>query len=91
MLNKVEIKVTPELLAHTPVNDEYLFRELARKMVTEMPADELNKLMKFTKTDPRTSEVRAKINDYRTDEHERHRLMMLERQQVILYEAEVSL
>ena len=50
MLNRVEVKVTPELLANTVVNDEYLFRELARKMVTEMPADELNKLMKFTKT-----------------------------------------
>jgi hypothetical protein len=91
MLNRVEVKVTPELLASTVVNDEYLFRELARKMVTEMPADELNKLMKFTKIDPRTSEARAKINDYKTAEHERHRLIMLERQQVILYEAEVSL
>ena len=91
MINKVELKVTPELLANTAVNDEYLFRELAHKMVTEMPAYELNKLMKFTKTDPNTSEVRAKINDYRTPDHERHRLMMLERQQVILYEAEVSL
>ena len=91
MLNRVEVKVTPELLANTAVNDEYLFRELARKMVTEMPVDELSKLIKFTKTDPNTSEVRAKINDYRTAEHERHRLMMLERQQIILYEAEVSL
>ena len=91
MLNRVEVKVTPELLANTPVNDEYLFRELARKMVTEMPADELNKLMEFTKTDPRTREFRDKINDYKTPEHERHRLMMLERHQLILYEAEVSL
>jgi hypothetical protein len=91
MLNRVEVKVTPELIANTPVNDEYLFRELARKMVTEMPAVELNKLMKFTKTDPRTREFRDKINDYKTPEDERHRLIMLERQQVILYEAEVSL
>jgi hypothetical protein len=56
-----------------------------------MPANELNKLMKFTKTDPNTREVREKINDYKTPEHERRRLIMLEREKVILYEAEVSL
>ncbi len=91
MLNRLELKVTPELLANSAVNDEYLFRELARKMVSEMPAEELNKLMKFTKTDPNTSEVRAKIHDRRTNKHERLRLIMLEQQQLILYEVEVSL
>ncbi len=38
MINKVEVKVTPELLENTPINDEYLFRELARKMVSEYPS-----------------------------------------------------
>ena len=91
MLNKVEVRVTPELIEYTAVNDEYIFRELARKMVTQMPVNELKKLIKFTKTDPNTQESRKKINDYLTDEYERHRLIMLESQQIILYEAEVSL
>ena len=91
MLNKVEVKVNAELLKNTVVTDEHIFRDLARKMVTEMPFDELSKLIKFTKTDPTANEVIAKINDYKTDEHERQHLMLLERQQVILYEAEVFL
>lgn len=37
MKNICEVKVTPELLNNTKVNDEYLFRDLARKMVSEMP------------------------------------------------------
>ena len=91
MLNKVEVRVTPEFIEYTAVNDEYVFRELARKMVSEMPADELKKLIKFTKTDPNTQESMEKINDPLTAEHERHRLRMLKRQQIILYEAEVYL
>jgi hypothetical protein len=91
MLNIVKIKVTPELLANTEINDEHLFRELARKMVNEMPVTELNKLMKFTKTDPNSKKVKDKINDYKISEKERRRLKMLKREQLILYEAEVSL
>jgi hypothetical protein len=91
MLNRAEVKVNLGLLKSTAVIDDHIFRDLVRKMVTEMPFDELSKLMKFTKTDPTTSEVRAKIFDCKTDEHERQHLMLLERQQVILYEAEVFL
>jgi len=90
MLNRVEVKVTRELLANSPIADEYLFRELAKKMVSEMPASELNKLIKFTKTDPDSKDVLDKIHDFRTSDAERHRLMMLQRDQVVLYEAEVS-
>ncbi len=32
MKNICEVKATPELLNNTKVNDEYLFRNLARKM-----------------------------------------------------------
>jgi len=91
MKYKIEVKVTPELLANTEVNDEYLFRELVHKMIREIPFDELKKLMNFTKTDPNTREAKSKINDYRTPDNERHLLIMLERQKLILYEAEVFL
>ena len=49
MKNICEVKVTPELLNNTKVNDEYLFRDLARKMVSEMPLEELHKLIDLRK------------------------------------------
>lgn len=91
MTNKVEIKVTRELLANSPVNDEYIFRQLASKMVNDMPLEELKKLITFTITDPTTREARAKMNDVKTPEHERIRLMMLLHHNLILYEAEIFL
>jgi hypothetical protein len=91
MTIKSEVKLTRESLANSIVSDEYFFRQLSREMVTKMPIDELHKLIRFTKTDPKTSDVQAKINDYKTPKHEKNRLIMLKLQDLVLYEVEVEL
>jgi hypothetical protein len=91
MTIKSEVKISREALSNPIVSDEYFFRQLACEMVTKMPIDELHKLIRFTKTDPNTIEVRAKIRNEKTPEHERERLIILRRQYVVLYEAEVEL
>ena len=90
MKNTCEIKVTPELLNNTQVNDEYLFRDLARKMVSEMPLEELNKLIHLTKIDPNSEEskkvLRQSMDRFKIDE-----IHQLRSQVVILYRAKVNL
>lgn len=52
MKNRLEVKIRPELLKDTQIDDEYLYRDLAMRMVKEMPIDELHKLMSLSKVDP---------------------------------------
>jgi len=91
MKNRVEVKVTPELLKQTQVNDEYLFRDLARKMVSDMPIEELHKLIKLTKTDPFSKDSFRVLHDYSIPEHERMRIQLLKEENLLLYEAECNL
>jgi len=90
MTYKKTVRVTRELLEHSPINDEHLFRELARAMVEDMPIEYLSKLIEFTKTDPRTREAIAKIEDPETPQHERDFLLSLQMNRLISYEAKVS-
>lgn len=91
MIHKAKTKVTHELLAHSPINDEFLFRELAHKLVKDMPLEELKKLIFFTKTDANTPESVSKINNYLTPHDEKHLLIRLRDEQVLLYEAQINL
>ena len=91
MTIKSEVKISREALLNPILSDEYFFRQLACEMVTKMPINELYKLIRFTKTDPKTSDVQAKINDYKTPKHEKNRLIMLKLQDLVIYEAEVEL
>ncbi len=89
MLHIIEIKINKEEVKIT--NDEYFFRELAIKMVSDIPFEELKKLIKLTKTDPRSQDSSFKINDYRTPGFEKQRLIMMRNQDVIEFKAEVDL
>lgn len=90
MKNRCEVKVTPELLNNTQVNDEYLFRDLARKMVSEMPLEELYKFIIFTKIDPNSNES-EKVLRKSTDRFEIEQIHQLRSERVILYCAKVDL
>ena len=57
MKNKLEVKLARRTLKETPINDEYMYRDLARRMVNEMPIDELHKLIKLTKIDPLSNDA----------------------------------
>jgi len=89
MKNKVQVKFLLEF-SRSHITDEDIFRNLAKKMVAEMPFEELSKLLKFTKLDPNSSESEAKILDPNISKNERERLMGLKKEQVILYEAEFN-
>jgi hypothetical protein len=90
MKNRCEVKVTPELLNNTQVNDEYLFRDLARKMVSEIPLEELHKLIKLTKIDPNSDESEKVLRE-NMDRFKIEQIHQLKSQGFILYCAKVNL
>lgn len=90
MKNRCEVKVTPELLNNTQVNDEYLFRDLARKMVSEMPLEELHKLINLTKIDPNSAESEKVLRES-MDRFKIEQILQLRNEKVILYSAKVDL
>ena len=63
MKNRVQKQVMPETLALNSITDEYMFRELARKMVSDMPYEDLQKIMSFTKTDPYSEHSQKALRD----------------------------
>ncbi|HMT01785.1 MAG TPA: hypothetical protein PKD00_00505 [Burkholderiales bacterium] len=89
MLNKVEIKVTAEKFADKILTDQYMFRLIARKLIEEMPIEELAKVFKFTKIDPNTPENKAKLSDYNTSQAERAWLESLNSEGLILFKVEI--
>ena len=90
MKNRCEVKVRAEVLNSTKVNDEYIFRDLARKMVSEMPLDELHKLINFTKIDPSSVESEKVLRNSR-DKFKIEQILQLRNEGVILYCAKVDL
>jgi hypothetical protein len=90
MKNRCEVNVIPEVLNNTLINDEYLFRNLARKMVSEMPLAELHKLINLTKIDPNSNEsdkvLRESMDRFRIEQ-----IHQLRSEGVMLYCAEVDL
>ena len=90
MKNRCEVKVIPEVLNSTKVNDEYIFRDLARKMVSEMPLDELHKLINLTKIDPNSVESEKMLRNS-MDRFKIEQILQLRNERVILYCAKVDL
>ena len=89
MKNRCELKATPEFLNNTKVNDEYLFRDLARKMVSEMPLEELHKLINLTKIDP-NSDQSEKVLRESMDRFKIEQIHQLRSERVIFYSAKVD-
>ena len=83
MKNTIEVKVNPEMFEHTSMTEEMLFRELARKMVTEMPIDDLKKLIKFEVIDPFSNESKFMLYP---DE-----IVFMREQNIVKYKAECNL
>ena len=90
MKNRCEVIVKPELLNNTQVNDECLFRDLARKLVSEMPLDELHKLINLTKIDPNSDESKKVLRNS-MDRFKIGQIHQLRNEGVILYCAKVDL
>tara|TARA_R110000796_G_scaffold82985_2_gene181933 strand:- start:196 stop:468 length:273 start_codon:yes stop_codon:yes gene_type:complete len=90
MKNKCEVRVTPELLDHPTINDEFLFRDLARTLVSEIPLEELHKLINLTKIDPHSDES-EKVLFNSMDRFKIEQIYQLRKECTLLYSAEVDL
>jgi len=85
------VEVKKETLQKSEIKEEHLFRELAIKMVKEMPFEELTKLMEFKKIDPNSQEVVQKLLDRNTSEAEKTKLMRLRQERLFEFSANVDL
>jgi hypothetical protein len=81
-----EVRIPKEAFIDTTINDEFIYRELARKMVSDMPIYNLMKLIEFTKIDPNDKDFRAKMHEY--DLNEKRRLI---NEQLILFKASIKI
>ena len=91
MKHRLQTKITSELFENSQINDESIFRNLATRMVTELPIDELHKLIKFTKTDPNSEHSKRVRWDLNYPSWQRKQVHQLKNEDVILYEAECNL
>ena len=73
-------------------DDVRFMADLAYRLLRQIPFDELKKLVKITKTDPRSPEIKNKMNHLTTtNQAERNWLLQLERDGVVIYEASVNI
>ena len=91
MRHQVSIKISQELQGKYRTAEEDLLRELAVKIIRDIPISELSRIIHFRKTDPLSRTVKDKIQDNKTSAEERLFLLGLTRDRVILYEAELKL
>jgi hypothetical protein len=90
MKTRCEVKVVPELLDKPGYTDEHFFRDLAHRLVQDIPLAELHKLIKLTKIDPYSDKsekvLRNSMNKYAIDQ-----IQQLKEERLILYCAQVDL
>lgn len=73
-------------------DDVKFMADLAYRLLRQIPFDELKKLVKITKADPRSPEIKNKMNHLTTpNQAERNWLLQLERDGVVSYEASVNI
>ena len=91
MKNRLEVKIRPEHLEDIRVNEDYIYRSLAMRMIKEMPMDELRKLIEFTKTDPNSEHSKRVLWDVDYPDWQKIQIYELRNEDLILYEAECDL
>lgn len=92
MKYRSEIKITRYFHDNVEINvDEYVIRELARKIVKDLPIDYLSKFINVVKIDPDSEESKDKLNDFFTKPHEREFINHLKDQGAIIYQSEINI
>jgi hypothetical protein len=81
-----EARVTREAYIYRTIKDEYIYRELAHRIISDMPIYDLMKLIEFTKIDPDDKDFRSKMHEY--DLNETRRLI---NEQLILFKASIEI
>lgn len=91
MKNRTEANIPLAVINPNYLDDDCVFRELARKMVTDMPITELHKLIKLSKTDPTSDHSKKVLWDEDYPQWQKEQIQSLKIDRVILYEAECDL
>jgi hypothetical protein len=86
MIYLSEARVTREAYIHMTINDEYIYRELAHRIISDMPIYNLMKLIEFTKINPDDKDFRSKMHEY--DPNEIRRLI---NEKLILFRASIDI
>jgi hypothetical protein len=81
-----ETRVTRDAYIHFTIKDEYIYRDLAHRIISDMPIYDLMKLIEFTKIDPDDKDFRSKMHEY--DLNEIRRLI---NEQLILFKASIEI
>lgn len=91
MKHRAQVRVFWDSLKDTGLKDEFFYRDLAMKMVREIPINELHKLFKITKTDPGNLRSIRKMSDDNCPNWEKEKIRLLLEEKAILFEIECDL
>lgn len=80
-----QVKVSSEFLNQSNITEEVIFRDLAKKILSDMPNENLQKLFKFTKIDPTS----YKLNNLERFDLDIHEFNYLKNNRLIFFSAEV--
>lgn len=92
MKHQTRVSINQELFNEIDhFTDEVMYRDIARKMVNEIPIEELHKLITLSKIDPNSDKSYRLLMDSYTDPFIRGQIYRLRSQGEILFTGEVSL
>ena len=86
MVHSVEENFTDNLFKYSEISDDYIFRHLAHKIISEIGMDELEKLFSFTKILPNSKEA---CEMYNLNNDMREKIIYLRRNKLISFKAKV--
>lgn len=88
---KTQIRVTQGMLKDAPVDDEYFQRQMAIKLIKEMPLEALSKLFKFEKFDPFSEESNNVLKDAFAPDWHKERIRHFRGMKQLEFEASITI
>lgn len=79
-----EARITREAFIDNTINDEFIYRQLANRIISDMPIYDLMKLIEFKKIDPNNKDFRSKMHEYDPNQINR-----LTNEKLILFSASI--
>lgn len=92
MNHKNYITVTKDLFKNSEIDEEWVYRTVAKKLIGDLPINDLKKLINFTKIDPESEEwsINGDIWHCLSD-RDRRRIIELRQEGCIVYEGSIEI
>lgn len=92
MNHKNYITVTKDLFKNSEIDEEWVCRTVAKKLIGDLPINDLKKLINFTKIDPESEEwsINGDIWHCLSD-RDRRRIIELRQKECIVYEGSIEI